>query len=232
MRLNPPAGTSQSQTVSAKVEVCVDVRMALAASTLQPGPTKPATFEALSLNVDLNSCMARVPAKLARRSVQCSGRANTSSPARKCFDVNLRAPHDDRDVVLESLEAADIVKLNDEELRRVASWAGLASREQSELARTMDDVASRFGIDTLCVTLGADGAALRHHGEHRRHPGFKVDVEDTVGAGDAFLAALLDACCENAPLDEWLERGNRLAAHVASCRGATPVSSRELLRPR
>ena len=147
----------------------------------------------------------------------------------KCFDVNLRAPHDDREVVLASLEASSIVKLNDEELLRVAGWTGIAAPRDSDPASLMQTIARRHDIATLCVTRGAEGAVLLHDGDIHEHPGFRVDVEDTVGAGDAFLAAFLDAYFEGVPPSAWLERGNRLAAYVASSRGATPPSGRDRL---
>ena len=160
-------------------------------------------------------------------------RTTWSRPVPKCFDVNLRAPYDDRGIVLESLDASTIVKLNDEEIDRVAEWSGFAERFDAASEEASRDLMSRlaemYSIDTLCVTLGPNGARALHRGEYAEHPGFRVDVADTVGAGDAFLAAFLDSYFSDLPLSEWVERGNRLAAYVASCRGATPKSGREKL---
>ena len=150
-------------------------------------------------------------------------RAAWDSVGLKCCDVNLRPPFDDRTIVLESMEAAEIVKLNHEELERISTWAGI--REASE-RRCMETLASRFKIDVLCVTRGANGAALLRDGEYASHPGFRVEIGDTVGAGDAFLAGLLDSLLLGLPTEEALSWANLCGAHVASKIGGTPPMDR------
>jgi fructokinase len=135
------------------------------------------------------------------------------------FDVNLRPPFDDHDIVMESLGVSAIVKLNDDEAGILAGWYGLPS---DGLHSTMEALADRFEVASVCVTRGESGAILLHKGEWAEHPGYRVEVADTVGAGDAFLAALLSRLFAGDSLDDVLDYANAVGAFVASKNGATP----------
>lgn len=141
------------------------------------------------------------------------------SAALKVLDPNLRPPHTPPDVVRESLELADLLKLNEEELRELGSWFGLPEEPRQAAAALAD----RFGCRLVCVTRGPRGAALWHEGRWSEHPGLSVEVRDTVGAGDAFLAALLAGALDGRDDSELLERANRRGAEVAARPGAVPV---------
>lgn len=138
------------------------------------------------------------------------------TPALKFLDTNLRAPYDDPEIVRASLRLADLVKLNDHELAQLASWFGLPGGIREATAA----VAETFGCRIVCVTRGAEGAVLWHNGEWSQHPGFHVEVKDTVGSGDAFLAALLVAWLEGKEDKELLKRANLMGAYVATHYGA------------
>jgi fructokinase len=139
--------------------------------------------------------------------------------ALKVFDINLRPPFVDRAVVEAALHAADVVKLNDDELHQMAQWWGLSAPLQATVA----GLARRFGNGAVCLTRGAHGAALWREGRWTEHPGFRVAVKDTVGAGDAFLAGLLSRLLAGQDDHEVLAFANRLGAYVASQFGATPA---------
>lgn len=143
----------------------------------------------------------------------------------RVFDVNLRPPHDDAAVVLDSLPGTELVKVNEAELETLAGWLGLP--------RTLHDagaaLADRFGITTLCVTRGGNGAAMLRDGRWHEHPGFNVAVADTVGAGDAFLAALLRGLLAGTGDEELLRTANLVAAFVASRSGALPALEPETI---
>lgn len=80
-----------------------------------------------------------------------------------------------------------------------------------------------LGCEILCVTRGGDGACLiTKSGGYVEHPGFVVDAVDTVGAGDSFLATLLDKLLDGAEPAAALERACRTGAFVATQQGATP----------
>lgn len=139
--------------------------------------------------------------------------------ALKVFDVNLRPPYDDAEIVRRSLVAADVVKLNDHELRRVAGWYGLPEG----LEEAAGALAEHFGCRMVCVTRAAAGAALWQRGRWTEHPGFQVEVRDTVGSGDAFLAALLAGLFAGKDDGELLEHANLMGAYVATQYGALPA---------
>ncbi len=137
------------------------------------------------------------------------------------FDVNLRPPHDTWPTVRASLQAATIVKMSEEELDPILRWA--------ELHKASDPLAafaSHFSCDLLCITRGSNGALLWRDGQTHEHPGFSVEVADTVGVGDAFLAALLHGVLKGSDTEDLLPFANRVAAYVATQVGPTPSYDR------
>lgn len=133
------------------------------------------------------------------------------------FDVNLRPPFDDQSIVRKSLEDSQIVKMNESELQTLAEWFGLPAG----LKEGMVAISQTFDCQTVCVTCGADGSALLHNGEWIRHPGFRVDVKDTIGAGDSFLAALLTEILADRSNEEILSFAGAVGAFIATQDGAT-----------
>jgi len=144
----------------------------------------------------------------------------------KVFDVNLRAPHYERDLVEELLQRADIAKLNEHELAEVAGWYG----EEGDLQPTMQQVRERYNLKTLCVTLGEKGAALLDEADFVQQSGFPVTVADTIGSGDAFLAAYLYKTTQRESAQRTLAFACATGAYVATKQGATPLFSEEDIR--
>jgi fructokinase len=138
--------------------------------------------------------------------------------ARKVFDVNLRAPYHSPEIVERSLRRSNVVKLNHDELRQLASWFGLPDAPRAAAAA----LAARFGCEIVCVTRGGGGAALWRDDRWTEHPGFRIEVADTVGAGDAFLAALLAALLDGKDDLAALRQANLIGAYVATRLGAVP----------
>jgi len=136
----------------------------------------------------------------------------------RVFDVNLRPPFDDRGVIEQSLQVAEVVKLNDTELQRMREWFGLAAGPETAMA----GLADTFDCRMVCATWGGEGARLWAEGECWHHPGHPVEIADTVGAGDAFLAAFLAGLLTGHGYEELLDLANRLGAYVASRAGAFP----------
>jgi fructokinase len=143
----------------------------------------------------------------------------------KVFDVNLRPPYDDAGIVRHSLASADIVKLNEHELARMAAWFGLPAG----LREATEALADRFGCGTVCVTRGGEGSALLHQGRWTEHAGYRVEVRDTVGSGDAFLAAFLAGLLAGQDDETILRHANLLGAYVATQYGAIPAYQQETL---
>src|SRR6202035_4901676 len=82
---------------------------------------------------------------------------------------------------------------------------------------------SSYDLKLICVTRGTGGSLLVTADESSEHPGFRVKVADTVGAGDAFTAALVHRHLRGTPLTQITEPATRAGAWVASQSGATPA---------
>jgi len=137
---------------------------------------------------------------------------------RRFYDLNLRKGSDSPELVLELLRAANVVKLNEEELLSVHEFTNLPADKEGFCRAAVD----RFGWSGVCVTLGARGCAMFVAGEYVEAHGHRVDVKDTVGAGDAFAAAFMHGLASNRPAAEIAEFSNRVGALVASAHGAIP----------
>lgn len=146
--------------------------------------------------------------------------AATSQQSLRVFDINLRPPFYSDDVIHESLNLANVLKLNDDELPVLAGLAGLAGSDRE----IMVSLCERFGLDLVALTRGNQGALLvRRTEEMNDHPGVPTTVKDTVGAGDAFTAVLALGLLQRLPLSAINDLANRVAAWVCSQPGATPL---------
>lgn len=147
----------------------------------------------------------------------------------KVFDVNLRPPYDDLPRVRTLARHAGLVKLNAEEL---AALAGQSFAPEDDPRPLLQSLRDDTGVPRWCLTLGARGAAWWQGGEVVRASAPSVVVRDTVGAGDAFLAALVDGLTRlppstasvpaNREISPLLARACRLGALVAARDGACP----------
>jgi fructokinase len=138
----------------------------------------------------------------------------------RVFDVNLRQSFYTAQVLAESMRLATIVKLNHEELPKIMGLFELEHLGQQDSARRL---LSLHDLKLVCVTRGTEGSLLVSAEECSEHPGFKVKVADTVGAGDAFTAALVYGYLRGTSLKQINETANRVGAWVASQSGATPA---------
>lgn len=147
--------------------------------------------------------------------------------AARVFDVNLRQAFYTPEIIAESLKIADVVKLNQEELRVVAEMAGIPhTDDRTSAQRLLGD----FQLKLVCVTRGASGSILCSEKECDVHPGFHVKVADMVGAGDAFTAGLVRHYLRRSPLAKMNDAANRLGAWVASQKGAMPTPGKRQLK--
>lgn len=147
------------------------------------------------------------------------GRLLAALPAQaeRVFDVNLRRPHDDLPLVLEMARKATLLKLNAEEAARLAGSTDPDADEAN--ARRL---AEQTGCRLICLTAGSRGAGILRDGMWHWEPGRPVDVVDTVGSGDSFLAALLAEHLRGANVRDALAFACRTGEWVATQRGATP----------
>ncbi len=152
--------------------------------------------------------------------------AATPAEALRVFDTNLRQHFYSAAVIETSLELANVLKLNDQELPVVAGMFGLRGDVRAQLAA----LAQRFRIRAVALTRGAQGCLLLADGIWSEHPGFPVNVIDTVGAGDAFTAAMTLGLLARWTPDVINRHANEVAAFVCSQRGATPALPANLKR--
>jgi fructokinase len=153
--------------------------------------------------------------------------AQTPSHCVRVFDVNMRAPFYSSEVLQESLSLATVMKLNDAEMPLVLGLLGLPASEPE------DPVALRAGAERLlaefptlrmvAVTRGGHGSLLAARDGWHEHPGVETKVADTIGAGDAFTAAMTHYLLRGADLATLSEAGNRWGAWMASQQGAMPL---------
>ncbi len=152
----------------------------------------------------------------------------------KFFDVNLRPPFADPPLVMELARRADVLKLNDGEVGRLASWVrtGRATAETPQkdaaIAEACQTLTKATNAPRICVTRGADGAALWNRGSLTTAAAPPVEVKDTVGAGDAFMAGLVVGLTRGTDVHTVLTHACRLGAFVASHHGATPLLPGEI----
>lgn len=152
--------------------------------------------------------------------------AQSSSRCIRIFDVNLRAPFYSSEVVQESLELATVVKLNDAEVPLVLALLGMPIEDDgasSNLRAGAERLLAEFPtLEMVAITRGGNGSLLVKREEWHEHPGFPVKVKDTIGAGDAFTAAMAHYLLRGAELPVLNEAGNRWGSWVASQAGAMP----------
>ncbi len=144
----------------------------------------------------------------------------------KVFDVNLRAPHYSQTLIEDLMQKADLIKFNDEELAEISKAMG--SQEKS-LEKQLRFISVKTNTPKVCVTKGGDGALLLLNDQLYDQKGFPIKVVDTVGAGDSFLATLLEGILTNKAPEIALENACAMGAMVASSTGANPKITPEEL---
>lgn len=141
--------------------------------------------------------------------------ASLPPAAIRVCDPNLRGGRIHPERVLEHLQAASVVKINDGELTTIEK-----SYRQRDGVRWLIET---LGVQWVAHTHGARGATLYAGSESATHPGYAAPTGgDNVGAGDAFTAVLTMAAIRKTPLDRSVEAANLVGSFVASQRGATP----------
>jgi fructokinase len=170
--------------------------------------------------------------------------------ALRVFDINLRQHFYSRSVVEQSLQLANVLKLNDDELPALAEMFGLSGSTEHRI----ECLAETFSLRLVALTRGANGSLLyqrrdealphqvgalrlcsgqaqpRHHTRWSDCASRPVKVVDTVGAGDSFTAVLVLGMLQRMDLDEINNIANEVARYVCSQAGATPAMPVEFAR--
>lgn len=139
------------------------------------------------------------------------------------FDINLRPPFYNQSLLIDLMNKSDMLKFNDEELDIIAN--GLESPFNS-IDKNIEFIAEKTKTKIICVTKGKYGAVLYHHGDWFYNNGYKVIVKDSVGAGDSFLATLINGLIEKEPLQKTIDYACAMGALVANSFGANPTISK------
>ncbi len=160
--------------------------------------------------------------------IQRSGRSRETletvwhrlGPGTRCFyDMNLRPGGYDRETIARSLERADILKINAEELDRVRILFGYGGPEAESVA----SLAKRFGFSVVAVTRGAGGSTLYAGGDRRDAAAAPAGrIADSVGAGDAYAAMLAAGLHRGWPQTRTLSAAAAFAARICTVPGAIP----------
>ena len=137
----------------------------------------------------------------------------------RVLDVNLRQDFYSAEILQQSLERANVLKLNDAELPVLAKLLELrASAPRERIA----ELAERYGLRLVAYTRGAEGSVLFREGEWSERGATRVEVKDTIGAGDAFTAAVTMSTLLKWDLSEMHAIADEVASFVCSQTGGMP----------
>lgn len=143
----------------------------------------------------------------------------TDADCLRIFDVNLRQNYYSVEILRESLKSANVVKLNNDELPKICELFDIKSADEKQSAKNLRE---KFDLRLICLTRGANGSLLLTENEFNENSGVKIKIADTIGAGDAFTAALTHGFLRGWSLGEINVFANRTGTFVASQTGAMP----------
>lgn len=147
--------------------------------------------------------------------------AKRNSETKCMYDINLRPDCYDKEIIMESLRRADILKLNNEELETIKQMFGY----KKETNRYVEYLMNKFSLEMVALTGGYRGSELFLKGQHTVHRSVKInDIVDTVGAGDGFAAMLAIGFLRNWDPKKMLSVASEFAEQICRIEGAIPVN--------
>ena len=156
----------------------------------------------------------------ARNGIRQALKIAKASQIPRILDVYLRAPFYDDALIRESVILSSVLKISDEELQRVAQACELNSSLSDNAV--LVELRTKFQLDIVVVTRGAEGAVLVSEEGVFEQPGVPTTVVDTVGAGDSFTASMTLGLLAAKDSSEILGEACKVAAGVCSHAGAVP----------
>ena len=144
----------------------------------------------------------------------------------KIFDINLRQNFYSKEIIQDSLKACDILKINDEELvtiGRLFGYPGLDIENKCYL------ILGKYNLKMLVLTCGTNGSYVFAHGVKSYQSTPKVEVDDTVGAGDSFTGSFASAILAGMPIKDAHKLAVEVSAFVCTQPGAMPKLPESLL---
>lgn len=140
----------------------------------------------------------------------------------KIFDVNLRPPYYTQELLIELMNKADFIKFNDDELFEISKYIG---SKYNSIEQNIKYVAEQTNTKHICVTKGRHGAVLLYDDQLYYNSGYLIKVVDTVGAGDSFLATLINYLLKKENPQKAIDTACAVGALVAQSEGANPIIS-------
>ena len=138
----------------------------------------------------------------------------------KICDLNLRPPYYTTEGLVELMEKADFLKLNDDELFEISKKLG---SKYNSIEQNVKFISEATNTKSVCVTKGRHGALLLSEGKLYYNSGYQIKVVDTVGAGDSFLASLISKLLGGDSPQKAIDYACAVGALVAQSEGANPV---------
>lgn len=145
----------------------------------------------------------------------------------KVFDVNLRPPHYTKELLIELMTRADFIKFNDDELLEISTY--LNSPFES-IKQNISYVSKKTNTQHICVTQGKHGAVLFYEDEFYYNSGYSANVINTVGAGDSFLATLINYLLNDEKPQNAIDYACAVGALVTQNDGANPEITRNEIK--
>ena len=142
----------------------------------------------------------------------------------KVLDLNLRQSFYSPQLIEKSLKNCNVLKLNDSELSVLSSILGLGG----DVRRQIEELSHQYQLQLMALTRGQGGSLLYQKGTWSDSPGSQMQVVDTVGAGDAFTAALVLGMLNRFGLEDIHRIAVEIAEYVCSCPGGTPALPKHL----
>lgn len=137
----------------------------------------------------------------------------------KVFDINLRPPFFEKELLKSLLEKADMLKINREEFGIV--WKMFGNKLSSE-AEQVNFIKEKWSIKEVVMTRGANGASYFTENNNYHNKGIPVNVSDTIGSGDAFLAAFIAGHLHKEDPGQILKEAVAMGSFIATKKGGCP----------
>lgn len=145
----------------------------------------------------------------------------------KICDINLRQQFFSKEILEESFKRCNILKINDEELVVVTRMFGYQELDDAKICEKM---VKEYNLQMLVLTCGTNGShVFTADGKHSFQPTPKVEVADTVGAGDSFTGSFCAAILNGKPVEEAHRIAVEVSAYVCTQNGAMPKYPAELV---
>lgn len=189
---------------------------------------QPRAWDSIALNQEIiNSVKTSDAIVFGSLAARCSTSKSTlysliAHSKYKIFDLNLRPPHYSKQLLLDLMNKADFIKFNDDELYEVS---GLLNSKFKSLEQNLEFVAKQTNTKHICVTKGEHGAVLLFNDVLYYNSGYQINVADTVGSGDSFLASLISQLLLNKNPQKAINFACAVGALVAQNEGANPKIS-------